>query len=138
MMKTKLSAFLSLLLVFFSGAVLGAFAYRLYMVKAVASAPRPDRRPDPEELRKHLIDEMRDAVKLDDQQVAKLNRIYDETRERGDQVRKQLNKEMRGVWDRQVDEIRAILRPDQLPMYEQLRLRHERERKQHRGSGEKR
>ena len=144
MPKSKLSAFVSLLLVFFSGAVLGAFAHRLYMVRSVSSnsvAPVSpnNRRPDPEEIRKHLVTEMRDAVKLDNQQVASLNRIFDETRERSDQVHKKLNTEMRGVWDEQVAQIKAILRPDQVTLYDQLRAKHDAERKLRRPPpGEKR
>ena len=37
MPKSRLSAVLSLLLVFLSGAVLGAFAYRLYSISSVQS-----------------------------------------------------------------------------------------------------
>ena len=132
MPKSKLSVFLSLLLVFFSGAVLGVFANRLYMVKSVLSngvAQAPNRRPDPEEVRKHIVMEMRKEVNLDDQQVAELNQIYDRTRDQGDQVRRKANAEMRAVWDTQTAKIKAILRPDQLPLYDNLRARHDAERK---------
>ena len=40
MPKSKLSAVLSLLLVFLSGAVLGAVAYRLYSISSVQSGTR--------------------------------------------------------------------------------------------------
>ena len=48
MPKSRLSALLSVLLVFFSGAVLGAFSYRLYSISPVQSgkeipAVRPER-----------------------------------------------------------------------------------------------
>jgi len=136
MPKSKLSAFLSLLLVFFSGAVLGAFATRLYLVKTVISnngtADRPGPSRDPQEVRRHLISEMRQEVKLDDQQIAELNKIYDQTKEQGDQVHRKLNAEMRAVWEGQTERIKAILRPDQVPLFEQLRARHEAEREQER------
>ena len=136
MPKSKLSAFLSLLLVFFSGAVLGAFATRLYLVRTVFSnyggPDRPGPPRDPQEVRRHLVSEMRQEVKLDDQQVAELNRIYDQTREQGDQVHRKLNVEMRAVWDNQTERIKAILRPDQIPLFDQLRARHEAEREQER------
>jgi hypothetical protein len=135
MPKSKVSAFISLLLVFFSGAVLGAFANRLYMVRTVfstGSLQRPGPPHDPQEVRRHLITEMRREVKLDDQQVTELEQIYDQTREQGDQVHRKLNAEMRGVWENQTQRIKAILRPEQVPLYDQLRARHEAEREQER------
>jgi len=140
MPKSKLSALLSLLLVFVSGTVLGAFAYRLYMVKSVSSSVLPPsregiRRPDPEEIRKRVVAEMHDQLKLDGQQLVRLNEIYDDTRERSDQVRKKANAEMRTVWDHQVEEIKAMLRPDQVAAYDKLRARHDAERKQRKQNG---
>jgi hypothetical protein len=137
MLKTKRSALLSLALVFLSGAVLGAVAQRLYMVKTVLSSvnpPPPNKRPDPEEIRKHMVQEAKERLKLDDQQVKQLDQIYDETREQVEQARHKANAEMRTIWDSQVARTRAILRPDQIPGYEQLRA--EREiRRQHRPGG---
>jgi len=130
MPKSKLSALLSLLLVFFSGAVLGAFAHRLYMVKTVSSGNLP-RRPTPEEVRKHVTEELRSVANLDDQQMVKLNQIYDETRERSDQLHKKANGEMRAVWDAQTNQIRAMLRPDQLILFDQWHEKREQERKMH-------
>jgi hypothetical protein len=135
MLKSKLSAFFSLLLVFLSGALVGAFAYRLVAVNTVltsgANGPRPAR-PDPEEVRKHLDAEMRDRVKLDDQQVAKFNKILDETRDDFDQIHKKANEETRAIRERQAEKINAMLREDQKPLYSQLRAeKAERERKRH-------
>ena len=84
-----------------------------------------------EELRKHVIEDLRESIKLDDQQVAKLNDIYDQTREKSDQVRKKLNAEMRTVWDNQTNEIRAMLRPDQVKLYDDWHEKREQERKAH-------
>jgi len=138
MPKSKLSALVSLLLVFFSGTVLGAFAHRLYMVKTVLSTgniPAPNRRPDPEEIRRRQVAEMRTRLKLDDDQLAKLNQIYDQTREQADLVHHKANDEMRAVWDAQVAKIKAILRPEQVPAYDQLRAEREAARRQHRPPG---
>src|SRR5215471_13418102 len=98
MPKSKLSAFFYLLLVFASGAVVGAFAYRLYIVNPVLSGGSPPpKRPDPEEVRRRLVKEMRDRVKLDDQQVVQLNQIFDRTREQIDQVHKAANAQIRPI-----------------------------------------
>src|ERR1051325_8117678 len=98
MSKSKLSAFLSLLLVFLSGTLVGAVAHRLYTVGTVfggtgVNRHGPGRRPDPEEVRKRIVEETREKVKLDDQQVAKLNQLYDEERTAFDQLHKKRTRE---------------------------------------------
>jgi hypothetical protein len=133
MPKSRLSAIVSLLLVFLSGVLVGVVAHRLYTVNTV-TAVRPSR-PDPEEIRKHLVAEMRDKVKLDDQQVAELNRIYDDTRQEFDKLHQKANGETRALWESQTEKIKAILRPDQIPLYEQLRLQREQERKRRHQQG---
>jgi len=120
--KNRLSALLSLILVFLSGTLVGAVSYRLYMVNTVNSGGAPPGRPpkqDPEEVRKRRINEMRDRVKLDDEQVAKLNAIYDHTRESFHALKKRGDEEGHQIWEKQRESVRAMLRPDQLPLYEQ-------------------
>lgn len=128
MANTKLSAFFSLLLVFCSGAVVGGFGYRVYNT-SVAPTPRPpEKRMDPEDYRKHLIEEMRLEVHLDEQQVIKLGQIYDGTRERFNEFNKKRNAEARAIWDDQIEQIKGLLRPDQIPFYEKLRQKKDAER----------
>jgi hypothetical protein len=133
MSKSRWSAFVSLLLVFLSGSLVGAFAYRLYSVNTVHSGlngPGP-RRTDPEELRKRMVAEMRERVKLDDAQVLAYNRILDETREQFDQVHKKANAEAHALRERQAEKINAMLREDQRPLFQQLRAEKERDRQRH-------
>jgi hypothetical protein len=145
MPKSRFLAFLGLLAIFVSGAVSGALGYRLYMVSPVFSRNLPPgmagshKGPgmDPEEVRKRLVEEMRQRVKLDDAQLAKLNRIFDDTRVQFDQIHKEMNDRGHAVWDKQVAEVRAILRPDQQPLYDQLRAEHEAARRRHQAEGEK-
>ncbi|MBZ5728284.1 MAG: hypothetical protein LAP87_25275 [Acidobacteriia bacterium] len=127
MLKSRFSAFLSLLLVFLSGGVVGAFAYRMYNATVVA-APG-SRRPDPEEVRKRLVTEMRERVKLDEQQVGQLEKIYDQTREQFNLLNEKRNVESHALWDSQTEKIKAILRPDQMPLFEALHAEHEQARK---------
>ena len=128
MANTKLSAFLSLLLVFCSGAVVGGFGYRVYNTR-VAQAPRPpEKRPSPEQIRKQLVEEMTREVRLDDQQVARLKQIYEETRTRFDDVRNKFDAEGQAIHQEQIDKIKGMLRPDQIPLYDALRTRKEAER----------
>ncbi len=130
MPKTRLSAFLSLLLVFLSGALVGGFASRLMTVNSVISGPpAATKRPDPEEVRKRLVTEMKNRVKLDDQQVTQLQQIFDQTRESFGKFNEKHNAEARALRDSQTERIKAMLRADQVPLYDQLRTEHEQERK---------
>jgi hypothetical protein len=127
MPKSKFSAFLSLLLVFFSGAVLGAFAYRLYTVNTVVTAPGtpPRKGGGPEEVLRQRLAEMRDRVKADDQQLERIKQVYNETRDQYDRIRQTMNTESHNIDENQVAKIKAILRPDQIPVYDQIRAEHE-------------
>ena len=133
MVKSRLLAFLGLLAIFVSGIICGAFGYHLYVASPVfghnlAPPPAPVHK-DPEQVRKMLIEEMRRRVKLDDAQIAKLNQIFDDTRAQFDEIHREMNDRGRAVWDKQVAEVKAILRPDQQPLYDQLRAEHEAARK---------
>lgn len=80
MPRSNLSAGLYLIVVFLSGALVGGFGYRLYTMNSVsASAPA---KPKPEDFRKRYMDEMRNRLKLSDDQVSKLAQIWDDTRNR--------------------------------------------------------
>jgi hypothetical protein len=135
MMRSKFSALLSLLLVFLSGMLVGGFAYRLYNV-SVAAAPNNGKRPDPEEARRHIVADMRDHLKLDAGQVDQLQQIFDQTRDQFHQMHDRMNAEGQAIHTSQAEKIKAILRADQLPLYDQWRADRDRERKQHK-QGEK-
>ncbi len=151
MPRAKLTAALYLLVVFLSGAMVGAFVHRLYMVKTVLSTnvdPTP-RRPGPADWRKHFIDDMRSKVKVDEQQVSQLGQIFDQS---GDEMRELHAKrkpedqrrraEDQALQNQMVEKINAILREDQKPLYQQLRAEREaereRERKRRQGDGDNR
>ncbi len=135
MLKYKSSALLSLLLVFLSGVLVGAFAYRLYNVSVVAG-PNNGKRPDPEEARRHIVADMRDRLKLDAHQVDQLQQIFDQTRDQFHQIHDKMNAEGQAIHNSQIEKIKAILRPDQLSLYDQWRAERERDHKQHK-QGEK-
>jgi len=114
MLKTRLSAFLSLLLVFISGVVVGGVAYRSFH-------PPPPPRPTQEELRKIIINDMKKAVHLDEQQVAELEKILDDIRAQGQDLRGRMDAEGKKIRDQQIEEIKKILRDDQQPLYDKFR-----------------
>ena len=136
MLKSKFSALLSLLLVFLSGVLVGGFAYRLYNVSVIA-APNNARRPDPEEARRHIVADMQGHLKLDSQQVDKLQQIFDQTRDQFHQLHDKANVDGRTIHQTQLAQIKAMLRDDQLPLYDQWRAERDRDRKQRKPSEKK-
>jgi len=130
--------------VFFSGAVLGAFTYRLYSLPPAQSkdAGAPPKKLSPEEWRKKYVSDMAAAVKLDDQQVTEVNQALDRAREDFDKLnekikpeRDALNEKWRperdAIQSHQVDTINGLLRPEQRPLFEAFRAERERLRKLH-------
>lgn len=137
MTKSRLSAAVYLSLVFLSGALVGGLSYRLYAVNSV-SAITGSARPSPEEARRRYMDSIRAKVNLDEQQIEQVNRILDETRAQFEQVRGKMHAEGQAIQNRQVEEITAILRDDQKPLYAAFREERERLRQQQRGRERKR
>jgi hypothetical protein len=122
MPKSRLSVGVYLLLVFLSGALVGAFAHRLYMARSVVAAPRP------EEWRRRYVEDLRVRVKLDAQQIAQVQRILDETRQKYHQLKEQEKPLAQAIHDEQTAQIRSILRDDQKPAYDQFREERQRRR----------
>jgi hypothetical protein len=133
MLKTRTSAFFSLLLVFLSGALMGVVGERLYNTATVSSRVKPavkseEKRPDPEERRRAIIEDNRKRLKLDDQQVQQLQLIFDNTREQFMKAHDRWDTAVQALRDSQRDAIRHILRSDQVPLYEKLIKEHDAER----------
>lgn len=119
MLRSRWSAALYLVLVFLSGALLGGLAYRLYAVNTVvATVPQ---RTDPVEWRKHYMDEMRSRLHTDPDQEAQINQILDETGAAVGKIRDRERQEAQDEQNRQIAKIFQLLRPDQRPLYAQLR-----------------
>lgn len=143
MPKSKLSAFLSLAVVFASGVLVGAVAHRLYTVNTVSSgagatgAPQPPgKKGDPDDFKRHVLADMKEKIHLDDQQMGQVEQIFDQTREQFEQLRRTMNERMKpdrdAIWRSQVEQTKEILRPDQLPLYEKYRADRDAERKKNR------
>jgi len=105
------------LLVFASGAVVGALGYRTYNppTARTINAPAP-----PGEWRKQYMEESKARLDLTDDQVSKLEAILDETDARFRQAREQENQEIRQIRDEHIARVRMLLTPEQLPKYEKL------------------
>ena len=132
MPKSKISAALSLLLVFVSGALVGVLSHRAYVTSAGPASPNmPRPKRDPADFRKHFVQSMRDRVKLDGAQVVQLNQIMDAVESRFRDVRERWNAENQVIQKSMVDQVNAILSPDQQKLYAQFREERERERQKH-------
>jgi Spy/CpxP family protein refolding chaperone len=116
-------------LIFASGAVLGVFGHSLYSVSTVKSNPTP------EALRKKKLAEMQSRLKLSDEQFAKINSIYDETRARFHEVRHRMDPEMEKIGKEQREKVRSVLSPDQQAEYEKMLKEQDEHQKQNGGKG---
>lgn len=130
MKRWTLPIALYLFVVFVSGSVLGALGYRLYSPPLTT---RSNARLSPEEWRRQNIEEMRQKLNLSPEQLQKVNTVYDDTHSRFEAAHQTHNQVVKQIREEHVARIRALLTPEQLPKYEQLRA----EREQ-RGKGQKR
>jgi len=114
-------------LVFASGAVLGAFGHRLYMVSTVTAK---EARKNPEEFRKKLMEEYQHRLNLTPEQVSKLGSIMDETRARVEETRQKMRPDFDRIHQDQTQKIREMLTPAQLDEYEKIHREREQRQKQ--------
>jgi hypothetical protein len=129
MPKSKVSAFLSVLLVFASGAAMGAVGYRLYVVKTVVNPVQAKKKTSPEEFRKLAMAKLKDAVKLTDRQLVEVQKIYDWQGDQFTPMHKKYQAKIDEDWkefDQQRDliheeaiaKMKAILTADQQSLYD--------------------
>jgi hypothetical protein len=107
---------LYLLLVFISGAAVGALGYRTYKPPSASS----NARVSPEEFRRQYLLEIKSRVNLDDEQLQKVNAILDETRTRFHDARDKHNEIVKQIGEEQRSKMRAILTSEQVPKAEQF------------------
>jgi hypothetical protein len=142
MPKSKVSAFLSVLLVFASGAAMGAVGYRLYVVKTVVSPVQAKKKTSPEEFRKVVMSRLKEAVKLNNQQVDDVQKIYDWQGEQFmpvnkkyetqiDQVKHEFDQQRDQIHEAAVAKIKSILTADQQPLYDKWLADRAADRKRH-------
>lgn len=101
------------LLIFVCGVVAGVLGNR-YIKMATVNAKTA------EDFRHHYTIEMRDKLHLSAQQVAELDVILDETKAKYKAVRDSYRPQMLKIKDEQLDRVKDILTPEQIPGYEQL------------------
>ena len=128
MRRSTLTTGLYLALLFLSGVAVGIFGHRLYTLNSVnASNPR-----NPEEFRRRYVAEMRNRLKLSDDQVARLGPILDETRQRHRELVDKHRPEFKAIQDDQVQKIRGILTDSQQAEYTTMLAEREKQRQRDR------
>jgi Spy/CpxP family protein refolding chaperone len=105
-----------LLLVFVSGAVVGALGYRTYSPPVARSGSAPP----PGDWRNQYMDESKARLDLTEDQVKQLSTIMDDTETRFRQARERENQEIRQIRDEHIEKVKMMLTPEQLPKYEKL------------------
>jgi Spy/CpxP family protein refolding chaperone len=123
MRRSSLTTGLYLVLLFLSGVAVGAFGLRLYTVNSVSAR-------NPEEFRRRYVAELRDRLKLTDDQASRLGPILDETRQQHHQLMEKHRPEFKAIQEEQVRKIRAILTDAQQPEYTKLLEEREKRRQQ--------
>jgi len=118
MPRTRYSALLYLILVFASGILVGAVSHRLYVTSTV-SATNPPLSMD--QVRRKYLAEMRKKVGVNDQQVAAVNQILDDTKRKFDDLHKQEKPLHDAIQQQQIDSVSALLTPAQKTAYDQWR-----------------
>jgi len=129
MRRTTLLTALYLVLLFLSGVAVGAFGLRLYTLKSVSASVNPR---NPEEFRRRYVAEMRNRLKLTDDQVNRLQPILDETQRRYRELHEEHRPQLKSIQDDQVQKIRAILNDAQQAEYTKMLEAREKQRQRER------
>jgi len=127
MRRSTLTTGLYLALLFLSGIAVGVFGHRLYTLNSVNASVR-----NPEEFRRRYVAEMRNRLKLTDDQVARLGPILDETRQRHRELVDKHRPEFKAIQDEQVQKIRGILTDSQQAEYTAMLAEREKQRQRDR------
>ena len=120
MKRNQWAAALLSLLLFLSGAAVGALGHRYYtsaiVVQAGSSAAV---------FRNHYLNDMKTKVGVSDSQLKQIEAILDDTKAKYKVVRDQFRPQMVAIKNEQIARVKAVLTPDQIPVYERLVAEHE-------------
>lgn len=119
---------LYLLLVFGSGALVGAFGYRLYSANTVNA--EQSQRKSPEALRQRYLKDYESRLKLNSDQMQKLVVILDEAKAKYKATHDSIDPEMKRIAAQQRERINAMLDDTQRVEYAKMLEERERRRKQ--------
>jgi hypothetical protein len=118
MKRNQWAAALLSLLLFLCGVAVGALGHRYYASTVHASTA--------EAFRAHYIDDMKTKVGVTDTQLQQIEAILDDTKAKYKVVRDQFRPQMLAIKNEQIARVKAVLTPEQVPVYERLIAEHER------------
>jgi Spy/CpxP family protein refolding chaperone len=136
----RFSVALQLFVVFASGALVGGLAYRLYTSHPEAptvmkAPPRLPGRGGGPSFRDRYVGEMRERLKLREDQIQKLNEILEVTGRGFREAKRRSDVEMRTLQENQQAQIRAMLEPPQIAEFEKMLQEREEQMKRNRSRG---
>jgi hypothetical protein len=116
-------------LVFAAGIGVGVLAQRYVIPVPARTDGHPPRESD--RFRKAMVEDLTKRLNLDPGQVTQLEGVLDDSRKAFQAFRALHKDEMKAIYDRQHEQIAALLRPEQRIAYEKLRAEREAEMKKH-------
>ena len=133
MKLTRASAVLWMAVLLVCGGVLGALGHRVYSLSTV-SASNPlfrgaDGRRNPEAFRKRFMEDMSTRLKLNSDQVQKIEAVMDDTREQFRQARTSIDPQMQKIRQQQEARIDQLLSTEQKTEWEKMRQERAQDRK---------
>lgn len=123
MRNKQTTAAIFAVLLFACGVAVGVLGDRYYGMKEVHARPSLDT------LRTRYVAEMKSRLHLTPDQVTKLNTVLDQTRERFKAFRDEHRSEFDHINQQQIDAVRGLLTPEQVPEYDKLLAERERRHK---------
>jgi Spy/CpxP family protein refolding chaperone len=118
MRRNQFAAVVLAILLFASGVAVGALAHRYYAVRTVNAHTR-------DSFRARYLSEMRSRLNLTPQQVQQLQRVMDETKAQFRTLHESSRPQMEAIKREHVQKVRALLTPQQQPIYDQIVAEHE-------------
>ncbi len=125
---SRVPVWVYLLLVFAGGAGVGVFSDRLYTAKTVIADSRTALPRNPDDYRKHYVDELKRRLNLTPGQITQLNAVLAATQERMRLLHERDRPEMTAIHQEQVDKVHAILDAKQHAEYDRMRAEREKRR----------
>ncbi|MCZ2157277.1 MAG: hypothetical protein LC114_25840 [Bryobacterales bacterium] len=118
-----------LLVVFASGAAVGAAAFRYFAAADTMPEARENRKtPSREQLRQEYLGRLRERVGVSEEQLSQIVNILDQVRKTSDEKRAVFDADMKRLQDDARQKINALMTPEQLARYEAWRQERRAER----------
>jgi uncharacterized protein YnzC (UPF0291/DUF896 family) len=130
MPRSKVTIALYLFLVFASGIVVGIESHRLY---ATTSTARATSLQTMSEFRKRYLEGMKNEVGASGEQIVEINNILEDTKKKVEQLTAAEKPLHDKIQQEHIDQIKAMLTPEQRVRYEKWRSARERAKRQAEG-----